>query len=301
MNKKSKSFKYFIEKLESLRYSYLPFWVTLTVFLIFFIFLYLTTPDDGFVQEAYEYKTAMKRITPLERPNQTYEKPKMSDVPNVYQNFVLTNNPTNKKVNYFFFVPESLKNAESYPIIFFIPGYNGDAQYELHEGMQEFAQNNGFAIAGITFRANDEDFENYVSYQYPYSWAAGAFLDILENLKKDGVNYSNVYLHGFSAGAQFAGRTALLLPDKIKGCVILASGGCICPNKYIPVKFMFALGADDDAVRHRMQKVFINAAKKEKIDAIAKVYPNVGHDVSEQEMKDTLEFILSLEKSDNNH
>lgn len=258
--------------------------------------------------ETYNSKTeaialSQKTVSAVKNNTQSEPKPEIKPVKSepevqklakstVKSNYVNTSNSTNSMVEFFYYVPSNIKNSSGYPIIFYLPGLGGDGKSMLHEGKQNFADKNGFAIASITFKFNQRDFDKNMSYQYPSAWSAKAFHDILAKLKNSGVAYKDVYIVGFSAGGQFASRFAIENPGFLKGCAILSSGARVIPDKPNSTRFFFAVGANDEKYRVDNQSKFVDAAKKQNIDVVGKVYPKMGHETSEQEDKDVEQFIL---------
>ena len=164
----------------------------------------------------------------------------------------------------------------------------------LYGRNQAFADKNGFAIASITFKFNQEDFNKEQSYQYPNAWSGKAFKDVLAKIKKDGVSFGDVYMVGFSAGGQFASRFAVQNPGFLKGCAILSSGARVIPDKPNNTKFFFAVGENDDQYRRDNQSKFVEGAKNQNINVTGKVYSKLGHATSPEEDNDVEQFILKI-------
>lgn len=234
----------------------------------------------------------IEKQTTSSNSNSTYSAPKQ----NIIQtDTVKTANASNQVLRYYYYVPSNLQNSSGYPIIFYLPGLGGNGKDMIHEGVQDFANKNGFAIASITFKFNEKDFNAEKSYQYPSAWSGQAFKDVLAKLKTKNVNFKDIYLVGFSAGGQFASRFAIENPGFLKGCAILSSGARVLPDKKQSTKFFFAVGGKDSEYHVKNQTMFVENAKKLGIDVTGKVYTKMGHATSSEEDRDVENFILETQ------
>jgi len=213
---------------------------------------------------------------------------------NLKGDFVYTKNDTNKSVEFFYYVPTSLKNKSEYPLAVYIPGLGGDGKYCFNEAFYNFAEKNGFALASITFKFNENDFNNRVSYQYPRAWSGKAFKDILAELKINGVNFKDVYLIGFSAGGQFAARFSTENPNFLKGCVILSSGARVLPLRKQSTRFFYAVGGKDDEFRIKNYDYFVFYGVRAGLNVAGKIYPEMGHEVNSQVENDVFYFLKQV-------
>ena len=208
--------------------------------------------------------------------------------------YVSTLNSANLKVRFYYYIPEMLMNSQtSYPLIVTVPGMDGNGEEAVYEELKNLADTKGYAILAPTFRHNEYDFNHEESYQYPAAWSGAALNSMLYKAKSNGLNYSKLYLIGFSAGGQFVSRYSLLYPDKIEACAILSSGGRVKPTQKTNVKYFIGIGTDDIDYRKENAEIFQNAAVNLGIPVIYKEYP-FGHDISSSEINDVVDFFENV-------
>lgn len=236
-------------------------------------------------------KTAQSSSQSSSKSSSTTAKPS-GDFGVLKADTIKTPNPTNQYLKFYYYIPENLQNKSGYPIVFFIPGLYGDGKPLLYEGAQEYAKKYGYAIGSITFKFNDKDFNNQASYQYPQAWAGQAFKDILAKLKSKNIQFKDVYLVGFSAGAQFSSRFAMQNPNFLKGCAILGNGAKIVPDKKQNTRFYVAIGEKETDFRKESYKRFLEGAQSAGLDVTSKIYPKLGHETNEQTDQDVVNFIV---------
>ncbi|MCD7780023.1 MAG: hypothetical protein LUH05_05055 [Candidatus Gastranaerophilales bacterium] len=193
-----------------------------------------------------------------------------------------------------YYIPASLvkqKNA-SFPVIIFVPGYNGDGEGNLPQSFYSFADKNNFGILTPAFVSKDCELYDQTSYHYPKTWSGAALIKMLEKAKKNGLNYSKLYMVGFSAGAQFVSKFSLLYPEMVDSCAILSSGGRVQPETKNNVKYFIGIVFSDNKFRLENAQIFSNACKKLGIYYKYKEY-YMGHETSEQEWQDVLNFFIT--------
>lgn len=87
---------------------------------------------------------------------------------------------------------------------------------------KEFAERERFVILAPSFTWDQANWNDGKSYQYPEAWSGAALVAILDRFQQArGISISKLYLFGFSAGAQFAVRFALLRPELCAACAAL--------------------------------------------------------------------------------
>ena len=204
---------------------------------------------------------------------------------------IYTSNPTNSTVSFFYYIPAQLESNPSkpYPVIIWIPGLDGNGGESISEELYDLANTKGYAILSPAFKFNDEDFKNEKSYQYPQAWSGEALVSMLEKAKRNGLNYSKLYMVGFSAGAQFASRFSFIRPELIDACALLGSGARVKPTENNGVKYFIGIGTMDDEFRRENAEIFNNAARNLGITTVYKKY-NIDHSTSSEEMKDVVKF-----------
>jgi len=210
---------------------------------------------------------------------------------------ITTSNYANPTLNYFYYIPQNVfKNKnERHPYLILIPGLGGQGQDFAIKPFRDFAKKEGFVIIAPSFVYDDKDHDNETSYQYPKTWSGQALNDILNSFdSKQGMMPSRIYMLGFSAGAQFASRYAMLYPDYVTACAFNAAGATDDPIKYQATKFYVAVGSLDEDVRKQTAQNFYSLAQKQGIDVTFKQYDNVGHAISDDEINDELAFFSRI-------
>lgn len=211
--------------------------------------------------------------------------------------YVNTPNFTNSTVKFMYYIPASLVNSKkSFPVIVYVPGLDGDGETSVNQEFYELADSSGFGILTPTFKFNMDDFQQNKSYQYPSAWAGDALVDMLNMAKGRGLNYSKIYLVGFSAGAQFSTRFSLFKPELVDACAIMASGARVIPRQANNVKYFVGIGTSDTEYRRENALLFANNARKLGMSVEYHQYP-IGHDMNEQEINDVVEFFKKIKNS----
>lgn len=220
-----------------------------------------------------------------------------SDSPIKARDYIQTTNLTNLNVKFMYYIPKNLVNStKPFPVIVYVPGLDGDGEDCLRQEVYDFADTNGFGILTPSFKYNEEDFRNNKAYQYPNVWSGNALIRMLKKAQLKGLNYSKIYLMGFSAGAQFTSRFSLLYPDMVQACAFMASGAKVVPTSRTNVKYFVGIGSMDDKLRLDNAQAFYNEARKLGISVEYKTYP-IGHEESDQEISDVLNFFKRVKNS----
>ena len=212
-----------------------------------------------------------------------------------------TSNYANPQLSYFYYIPQSvLQNKQArHPYLIMVPGLNGQGQDFANQTFKDFANREGFIIIAPSFVFDEKNWEGKTSYQYPSAWSGKAFNDIFNSFdSKQGMMPSRIYMLGFSAGAQFVARYALLYPDYVTACAVNAAGETDDPSKYQATKFYVAVGSQDEDDRKQAAQNFYTLAQKLGIDVTFKQYDNIGHQISDQEISDELAFFSKINAMD---
>lgn len=210
---------------------------------------------------------------------------------------ITTSNYANQTLSYFYYIPQSVSQNKQarHPYLILIPGIGKQGQDFTTQTFKDFANQYGFVILAPSFTFDEKNRQSKTSYQYPAAWSGRAFNDILNSFdSKQGLLPSNIYMLGFSTGAQFVSRYALLYPDYVTACAVNAAGEVDSPTKYQDTKFYIAVGSQDAADRKQTAQKFYNLLLQQKIDATYKEYPNVAHQISDAEIKDELMFFSRI-------
>jgi poly(3-hydroxybutyrate) depolymerase len=205
---------------------------------------------------------------------------------------IATDNYANKNLSYFYYIPAAVlaDAASPHPLIICIPGLSGQGRAFANRPIRDFADDMGAVVIAPSFMWDEANWASQTSYQYPAAWSGNALLSIVDRVKETyGLTFSKFHLLGISAGAQFCARFALWKPDLSATCAAHAFGGEIIPGRYVPVKFLIGIGAEDIPDRKRHATVFSESGRKLGIEIELKEY-SVGHDFSPEQLKDSLEL-----------
>ena len=206
-----------------------------------------------------------------------------------------TDNYANKKLEFYYYIPSKVidNKQKSYPVLIFVPGLSGRGENAVTAEFKRLADQEGFIIIAPSFVFDEANWNSKTSYQYPEVWSGNALLDIIAKVKeKNALNPSKLYLHGFSAGAQFVLRFALWKPELCAACAAHASGGTVVPDKYCNVKFMVSVGKEDTD-RIAKAENFYNSAKADGIDVNYRQYEG-GHVLPPAEITDCMNFFKCI-------
>ena len=197
----------------------------------------------------------------------------------------------NKQLEYAYYVPKNVLPQSNLSAIILVPGLNGKGETLLDQSWMNFADKKNWVIIAPSFVFEGEQaFQQARSYQYPKAWSGGALKAILQQFSEKGYKISSLYMMGFSAGAQFVGRYALLNPQQVKKCAIIASGGNDKITKNVPVKFFYGIGKNDAGNRRLFADTFETEAKRKRISITKKVYENTGHSLTIEMQNDVRQF-----------
>ena len=176
-----------------------------------------------------------------------------------------------------------------------VPGLNSNGEYFVSRDFKDFANSEGFVIIAPSFAYDKENFKSQQSYQYPSVWSGDALLEIIEQFEENnGIITSDLYLFGFSAGAQFSLRFCLWQPWLCVACAAHGSGGYVIPDTYVDARFFVTVG-ERDTDRLDQANTFYSYATDLGIDVTYRKY-NVGHGLSYDQIEDSIEFFESIEQ-----
>ena len=216
---------------------------------------------------------------------------------------IQTENYANLNLEYYYYIPASVvENSEelypvqaSVPFFVTVPWINGRGESFVSSTMKQFADEEGFVIVSPSFVYDEANWDAKQSYQYPAVWSGDALLEIIDQVEEQhNLFASDLYLFGFSAGAQFALRFCLWKPYMCEACAAHASGGTVIPTGYIDVAFFVTVGSSDTDRISKAQS-FCDTAESYGIDVTYKEYSNVGHTLTQAQIEDSLNFLRNLE------
>ncbi len=100
-----------------------------------------------------------------------------------------------------------------------------------------------------------------------------------------------LYMFGFSAGAQFVHRFALLNPEITIAVHAHAAGGYTYPQEKINTRFLISVG-QNDTDRLSKAQYFYNQCVYFNIQAELIIYPNLGHELTQKQIDDGQNYFL---------
>jgi len=204
-------------------------------------------------------------------------------------------------LEYYYYIPKKIAKSATVPFLVMVPGLSGRGQDFVNQQFKDFAKKEGFVIISPSFIEDTKNWESATSYQYPKAWSGQALNNILNSfVSKQNIHASTLYMLGFSAGAQFVSRYALLYPYYVTVCAFNAAGGTDDPLKYQATKFYVAVGTQDEAIRKQNAQKFYDLARQQGIDVTFKEYENVGHALSAEEINDELAFFSRIQMMSKN-
>ena len=205
--------------------------------------------------------------------------------------FINTDNYANTRLDYYYYIPEAVSEnrQKSYPLLVMVPSLSGRGEHFVTQEFKNFADEENFIILAPSFTWDEKNWDSRKSYQYPSVWSGDALTEIVDKLEESNdVTVSNLYLFGYSAGAQFSLRFCLYKPDMCVACAAHGSGGTVAPNENVDVKFFVTVGKEDTS-RIRKAETFYNFARMHHIDVEYKEY-NAGHSLTPAQINDSLDF-----------
>lgn len=270
-------------------------------------FLIIASAIFGKLNQEPQKKADLKKDKPQQtappqspaQQNTTQPAPSSQSVDNAISGVdsITTSNYANQTLSYFYYIPQSVSQNKQarHPYLILIMESGIQGQDSVTQPFKDFANQYGFVILAPSFVFDEKNWQNKTSYQYPAAWSGRAFNDILNSFDtKQSLLPSRIYMLGFSTGAQFVSRYALIYPDYVTACAINAAGEFDSPTKYQDTKFYIAVGSQDEAKRKQAAQGFYNLLQQQKMNATYKEYQNVAHQISDEEIQDELNFFSNI-------
>lgn len=207
-----------------------------------------------------------------------------------------TDNYANKTLNSYYYIPKSKHISQNMPIIVMLNGLSSRGDVMVTPALKSLAEQDGFIIVAPTFIFDEKNWATQTSYQYPNAWSGQALLNIINKLKiQKRINPGKIYIMGFSAGAQFAGRFASAYSDKVSAAIVYGSGAPIKLERNTNVRFLVGVGNQDINDRKLVASQLVKQAKALGIDAVYKEY-NCGHSLCPELLNDTINFFKKVKR-----
>lgn len=197
-------------------------------------------------------------------------------------NRVLRNDSSQK---YLIQLPREYTAERAFPILIVIHWHSGTAEQQINE-WRFLAQKDSYILICPQF------FEGYQRLERSEDRKLIAIID--EVSSEFSVDKENVYLVGFSAGAQFALRFAYKHPF-LKAVCILSLGDFDSPpgNEQLKsVKYFLGVGEKDS--RLPVVKKLYNILDKSGFDVSFESYPLVGHNIHSNMKSAVMKFLRGI-------
>jgi phospholipase/carboxylesterase len=184
---------------------------------------------------------------------------------------------------YYLYLPKSYTPEKEWPLFVGIHGFNGDGNYCL--GMwQEKADEEGYILVCPSLA--DESGGWYVE-------EGEAKLNaVLTDVRRQVHAQKQLFLTGFSAGAEFALNYTLDQPKNVKGVAVLS-----CNNYFPPWKnsqrgpaYLVIIGDRDQPAGVNGAREFASLLEQEDYNIQFELLPGIGHEFTPQALEDTMIF-----------
>ncbi len=194
-----------------------------------------------------------------------------------YNSTIHTIGAANETVIYYVYVPERMSD-EKLPVIIGVCGM--DAKYYMQKPFSTFADTNHFVIIAPAYVSDDASFLEEKSYEYPAAWSGESTLKIVATVAdKYSLATDKLYLFGFSAGAQFAHRFAMLYPELTVVAAVNSPFYYTMPTQFISTRFLVTVGSLDTE-RLPQAEEFVASAQSFGIKIVYKIIYDVGHNLT---------------------
>lgn len=205
-----------------------------------------------------------------------------------------------REVDFVAYTPKP-RAGERLPVFVYVGGYNIRPTWITRGAWAAFADAERFAIIGPFFFVDMDEFSRRESYHYPEVWSGEALDQMIARVGERASIYPDqIYLFGFSAGAQFVHRYALARPHRARGVVAHAPGQVTPPTSYTPACFLFLVGALDETRLDEPQR-FMAQARRLGIIARAQVLPELDHRLSVLSLGLTRSYLARVRRAMDRH
>lgn len=188
----------------------------------------------------------------------------------------------NPQVVFEAYVPAGQEDGIGRPLLFLVPGYNGNGCAFLipDAGWLAWADRENVVLLTATFRTNPEEIQARRGYYYPEEWSGDVLLAAVEAVAEwTVVRKESLLLFGFSAGAHFVHRFAQWVPGRVGAFVAYSAGWWDEPDarmKTVPA--LIICGEDDPRLNASL--AFVQAGLVLGCPWIWRSYPQTGHTIT---------------------
>jgi predicted esterase len=185
-------------------------------------------------------------------------------------------------VEYYVYAPKAYSADKAWPLFVGIHGAGGNG-LQCWQLFQAYAEREGFillcpSIPGESFGFRVDVAENTV-------WSA------ITDVERQYLIKPRIFFSGFSAGAYFVQVFTYHYPRAVSGLSILSSGMYMDPKVFPEViPMLVVIGGSDDAGAVQDSRLFVDELKGYGFDVQYKVMPGVGHTVTDEGVKLTIDL-----------
>jgi poly(3-hydroxybutyrate) depolymerase len=198
--------------------------------------------------------------------------------------YSLTANPTPyvrySPTEYYLFLPSSYVPEKDWPLFVGIHAYGGDGTQCL-EMWQSYAESEGFVLVCPSLA--DENGGWYVDE------GEANLYKIIQHVQNDCRVEKQVFLAGFSAGAEFVQPYAFDHPKSVKAVAILSAGNYYEPSPASQdIPFLVVIGDQDNPISLHRAQLFSESLEKNGYSVELDILPGVGHEITPQALELTI-------------
>lgn len=187
---------------------------------------------------------------------------------------------------YYLRLPNGYSPDKKYPLFIVIHGYKltGKTPFNI---WRWYTNKEGYVLVCPTFK------DGYQWLKYNTDKKMIRIIEEVEN--KYSIDIDNIFMLGFSGGAQFVHRFTFKYPDYLKAVCVMSAGAYDLPTKGEAknVKFLVTVGRLDKQ-RWSPAKRFYNYLRKKGYDVQFKIFPNIGHSLNSEARETAIKFFKDL-------
>ena len=203
--------------------------------------------------------------------------------------YSLTPNPTPyvrySPTEYYLFLPSSYVPEMDWPLFVGVHSYGGDGRQCLAM-WQDYAESEGFVLVCPSLA--DENGGWYVDE------GEVNLNKIIRQVQKDCRVQKQVFLAGFSAGAEFVQAYAFDHPRSVKAVAVLSSGNYYEPSPASQdIPFLVVIGDQDNPISLQNAQLFSELLEQNDYSVELDVLPGVGHEITPQALELTIRLYNS--------
>ncbi len=208
----------------------------------------------------------------------------------IWSDTIETSNPHQSELTYHVYRPALQADARPWTLVL-LGGFNADGRRFMKAPYTRFASEHGYIIVAPSFKSSHQNFRDRVSYQFPQAWSGRALHAILDRLAaSEPIDRDHIMVFGFSAGAQFAHRFALLYPSSCVASASHAAGGYTAPETFTQTQFLVTVGSKDSESRKKWARIFTDAADALGISVQHEIINGAGHNLTPSQIRMSFDF-----------